>query len=110
MRLGGDSKNGDFWAVPGAMVMVPALNLWKLQLAGTGGLVYALGSQDVTAADGTSSSQGVSALMLGAGGYADLVLGRWLAIGGGVEYWMAMDDVPNAPDGLNVLFRYGFAF
>ncbi|MBA2664148.1 MAG: hypothetical protein H0U74_17790 [Bradymonadaceae bacterium] len=103
--LDGFTSSALTWVTAGGMVMVPALNLWKLQLAPAAGLLYGISSVGPS-----GEKEAVSALIAIAGGYADLVIARYFALGVGMEYWLAMSDAPQTPDGLKFLFRYGFAF
>jgi len=105
VRAGTVMQDDVTWFSAGGTVLVPALNLWKLQLAPLAGAVFAFRSGE----EGEPESSYASPFIF-AGGYADLVLARFVAIGFGTEYWIPLKDMPHAPDGLKILFRYGFAF
>ncbi len=102
-RIGGDAQGDYTWYSAGAMVLVPAITLWRLQLTGAAGATYGVGNN-------SSDNPQETALTLVAGGYADLVLARWVALGAGLEYYVPMSDVAGAPSGPNYFVRYGFAF
>ncbi len=93
----GDGQ-GRLWASVGGQVMVPAITLWKAQLAGV-----------VSVHKAFEDKSNLQTLRVGAGALLDVVLARWAMVGVGVEQWTSL-DTKQGPDGLLTTFRYGLAF
>lgn len=101
--MGQKDKHGRTWASVGGQVMVPALAVWKFQIAGLVSLHKAFTDKTI------ASDPAKETLRMGYGVLADLVVARWMMIGAGYEQWSSL-DTKNGPDGGQVLFRYGFPF
>lgn len=101
--MGQKDKHDRTWASVGGQMMVPAIALWKVQLAGVVSLHKAF-TDEAIAGDSAKET-----LRLGYGVLADMVVARWMMIGAGYEQWRSLDTA-NGPDGGVVLFRYGFPF
>jgi hypothetical protein len=86
--------------LPGVLLFVPVITLWRLQLTAVGGFEFAFSFPN---------NQFAWAPRFGGGGYLDFVTGRYWMIGIGAEYWASLNEAA-APSSFIPSFRFGFPF